>query len=1264
MILAKVIYKFFLVACFGLSIAGVLNFAIPSVASANFNSLPNRLPSFDDDPYQTQFINISTAQDGGNGGGGGGSPLAYVKLYNKTEATMNLTLGIAQRKDITRSKACDGYRVYWNAYKISSEGVMAGTPSRFGHVSLSRGCTIVPGTNDAHYPIQINDPSFMEPQTEISQNGPVYSLMLELEIRRLNSADENKSAALRLYSSDTKMGYPQGQFTTILPAQQTENNPLSEDHVIAMKFRSQCGAAQSEDAIIWSDADFNTSQQDNGLTVDLGETNRVGQTTIIESARNNFNERAFPYPLRNGFDIGGFGNLAIKGGHKYALAFDHVNAANGIVFNMPYDSANYYFDCPPDPDPPPPATSDPSCTSVRVRSHINYLVPAGKPAAGQTRPTQARVTVTGTDQDGVFNGNDPYGRVSHGYTESGRQSKDFAYNPIQDKIRVKIDRYYDVPNRDAHELAYTEADETIDCFSATCEVVGVTGAALPDDNLVAGQSYGLYVKLTNTSPAGVSLPRYIFKNGANRELGVTINGNHYPAGGALAPAPSGSTLIPITGLTAPDKIDSYVDALYPDYYGHSPLAPNDDSDYRCRKALKTYQEFSLTAFAKSDLTPTAENPNAIVGQSYVINSKDGSATMDTTSRFWKVGTSPDYVNYPTPRRQTTHAGAENRSAVNKYIINENRPLSEPVVAGEEYCTEIWLQLTDGYQGPGGINDKINPSRDERRGYSKECDWVNNKPYFKAYNGSISAAGAFKNSCHGGILAGWNNTERDDKKGYAGSGTELGALARDPITGVSSAFLNGKGPTWLTFANTVPSEINTHSTSPALGGNFGKDYCSAELIAAPINGSIDTQNIGSYDASGGDSIEYSHKSRTTVSSSGDVTGNRVLIAYGDVYITENIKYTTGPWLLNEVPSLKIHATGNIYIDPGVIVLDGVYVAQSTDTIGTGTIFTCGKISTEPNLDAAIGDPATITTYKPVEKAKLYERCNNQLTVNGSFIAENIKLMRTYGSLRDSVNDGIGPPGTPADPITEPGEQSGLVFWAPEILSGAVPPSTSTHNCTYITLHQPYNHSEHSSDGYFSTDSWANRSWSGDGARICAPKSKNITLRWVANAGNETAAQASSGQPHCTNWFIPFNPDPWNFLAASSEIPEFKNSWLCSNLQLEFSQDFISTKHCIPVRNGSDTHGNRLFTGGPLASFGAFNSAFLCEPIAGPRVVNPPPAASPTLACSNKGQTSTTYTCAAEVFKLSPEVYLSKPPDGDGAEKGVRRYDSMSSLPPVL
>ncbi len=268
------------------------------------------------------------------------------------------------------------------------------------------------------------------------------------------------------------------------------------------------------------------------------------------------------------------------------------------------------------------------------------------------------------------------------------------------------------------------------------------------------------------------------------------------------------------------------------------------------------------------------------------------------------------------------------------------------------------------------------------------------PYFKAYGQSVLTGGEFKSlgSCNGGgELAGWFNNQ-SAANGY-GASAQLSALALVRIVGFASAqTVASRSPTALTFANTVNiGGPNAHS--PDLGGLFDNNpgnysHCLTEpspklpTTNIPTLITVDSTWDGSYANTNGKSL--------TIQSGSIGLGKNVSLFVGDadVYINGNITYTPGGWALKKIPSFVLVTTGNIYISPNVTELDGLFVARNVGAVGdAGQIFTCAN--------------QTAGVDTPVSDVNLYTDCNKQLTVYGTFVADQINLMRTYGTLRDEA-----------------------------------------------------------------------------------------------------------------------------------------------------------------------------------------------------------------------------------------------------------------------
>ena len=271
--------------------------------------------------------------------------------------------------------------------------------------------------------------------------------------------------------------------------------------------------------------------------------------------------------------------------------------------------------------------------------------------------------------------------------------------------------------------------------------------------------------------------------------------------------------------------------------------------------------------------------------------------------------------------------------------------------------------------------------------------------------------------------------------------------------------------------------------------------------------------------------------------------------GDVYIANNIQYSnTGSYgNLADIPTFKLVVKGNIYIDKSVTRLDGVYIAQPRNDAGFtgGTIYTCSTGSTGTQQD--------FTDY--------YNECQNKLQVNGAFVAQDVKLLRT-GNTLSSIDFGYSPASAGVSNAND-------ILWADSAAEYSAATSGSHPFCTKI----------------FETSEGVGLEW--DDNYLCAVK--DLQLRWVENS----AANPAGAGEECTNWKVPDDNVYWD------------DNWLCAptaqNLQIQFvvanSQPSIAGKVCtLQIEEPSDDWpGGSLYpgtTGGDPAA-----RAYLCYAVSG-------------------------------------------------------------------
>lgn len=242
-----------------------------------------------------------------------------------------------------------------------------------------------------------------------------------------------------------------------------------------------------------------------------------------------------------------------------------------------------------------------------------------------------------------------------------------------------------------------------------------------------------------------------------------------------------------------------------------------------------------------------------------------------------------------------------------------------------------------------------------------------RPYLKVFGGDVHAGVDFHNGTTCVVGGGASNiwTYNRGTPNYQGTATQMAVFALGTIGEFASGSLQAGKPKLLTFANNNPGL--------AYGGGSGvrpcvKNYWEKAPTAPPTSHSI-TSPI--------------------VLGEGD---KQDIFVEGDVYIGSDISYDTAAGVTwssrNEIPSFRlIVKRGNIYINSSVKRLDGIYIAMPGTDPTKGRIFTC------------VAD--NIAPLAPTS-AEIADKCDdNKLTVNGAFIAKQVKLLRTANSLSNAT-----------------------------------------------------------------------------------------------------------------------------------------------------------------------------------------------------------------------------------------------------------------------
>jgi hypothetical protein len=288
-----------------------------------------------------------------------------------------------------------------------------------------------------------------------------------------------------------------------------------------------------------------------------------------------------------------------------------------------------------------------------------------------------------------------------------------------------------------------------------------------------------------------------------------------------------------------------------------------------------------------------------------------------------------------------------------------------------------------------------------------------RPYVSVTGGDISAGSGFGASCSSAnaTINSWN-TNTTTAPNYSGAGSQVLAWASGNITNfVSGVGLSGGAASGNGYGLSLSNTVNTGGA--AHGGQFGAnavpcmyDYYGNKPAGAPTLPVTTTGRMfdltapgnsadipsGSYiaglDGSGTFTVGNGSAQPITVRQDASGGNGKQVDVYvdGNLYIKNNIIYNYSS--LYTLPRLAFYVRGNIYIDPGVTELHGVFIAQKISGTTGGYIYTC-----EPGVTTA---------------ARSYNDCKKQLKVVGSMDAENgLRLQRTWGNLTAAS-------GVPAEP----------------------------------------------------------------------------------------------------------------------------------------------------------------------------------------------------------------------------------------------------------
>lgn len=312
--------------------------------------------------------------------------------------------------------------------------------------------------------------------------------------------------------------------------------------------------------------------------------------------------------------------------------------------------------------------------------------------------------------------------------------------------------------------------------------------------------------------------------------------------------------------------------------------------------------------------------------------------------------------------------------------------------------------------------------------------VGNKPYVKIFGNDIAAGGIFRDPVTKSCTAAQVNDLLNRRPAI---------LAQDRIA-LPGQNVFGAGSQYAAFAVGENSQFNSgimHSPrraaqpeSPATGmtvGNYNPDL-SVGLLGGASPGAVglDQDKVINYGGKGGQwrcihnyyeeykptasptplafplvnvgataSGHYSSSIGDTVYMNGksNLSGPHTIFIDDNLYIgpqfdtTPNLEYKNAFSGVSDIPSLYIVVKGNIYISAATNRIDGILIAQDDPSTAAveGNIYTCSRL----NAGEAIAVPPN----------DIHQQCGTQLIINGAFIANNVKFMRTANTLSQSIEN---------------------------------------------------------------------------------------------------------------------------------------------------------------------------------------------------------------------------------------------------------------------
>lgn len=392
------------------------------------------------------------------------------------------------------------------------------------------------------------------------------------------------------------------------------------------------------------------------------------------------------------------------------------------------------------------------------------------------------------------------------------------------------------------------------------------------------------------------------------------------------------------------------------------------------------------------LDPTFENPNeSRVGASILVDfvANDGPSSAEPFMRERsRINNLPYTIETYVLRNDGSQAGNRTRSGTvdvtastaaldppeasagtspshRRYAVSVAPPADpDNMEAGDRVCWILSVGPSTGWvgspnQADGSILSTSPYQSSGTQQTSPTCTGpVRDEPYVSVFGADVIAGNGIGTNCNignRGIIAGQHY-------GTQGSGAQFAAIAMTQIDRFASAKMRANTPRGLSFA----------SNAGTYGGGYSGTHCVNDYYAQIPPDITSTSSLNSVLSGASGKLAHYISPTDVSSSSGNnpISNGRHITLYtdGDVELSRNIRFQRDNWnRAEDIPSFFLIVNGDLYIDKDVSRLDGIYIA-------TGNIYTCS--------DGRNGISANF----------MFIECDEQLTVNGSLIANTIKLNR--------------------------------------------------------------------------------------------------------------------------------------------------------------------------------------------------------------------------------------------------------------------------------